>query len=105
MLVGEGVGAHGEFEHIGVVVAHASKDVEGGLMVLFGLAAEAGDDIGGDGAVGQVAAYGIDAVQIPFARVAAVHAFQHAAAAALHGQMDILADVVVARHDLQQLVA
>ena len=105
VLGGVGVGTHGEFEHIGVVVAHLAEDVEGLEVVFLGLGAETGDDIGGDGAVGHVPAYGVNAVQIPGGVIVTVHEFQHPVAAALHRQMDALADVAVLRHHFKQFVA
>ena len=92
-------------EHVGVVVAHLVEELQRGLVVLQRLAGEAGDDIGGDGAVGQVATYGRHAVQIPLHGVFPVHQLQHPVAATLHRKVDTTADVRMPCHHLQQPVA
>ena len=100
----EGVGAHGVFEHISVVVAYAAEHLECGLMVFLGFGAETSNDIGCYGAVRQVAVYGIDAVEIPLGGVVAIHKFKHTVGTALYGEMDAAADVGVGSHNLQQLI-
>ena len=73
-------------------------------MVILGLPAEARDDVGADGAIRHVPADARHALHVPSAVIAPVHALQHRTAAALHGQVDVLADVVVPGHHLQHLV-
>ena len=51
------------------------------------------EDVGGESAIGNDAAYGRHAVEIPFTRVFAVHEFENTVGTALHGQMDVTAHV------------
>ena len=101
---GQGAGAFAVLEHVGHVVADLVHQAQRVGMVFLRFPAEPGDQVGADGRPGQDAADGGDAVQVPGAVVAAVHALQHAAAAALHRQVDVLADVRVRGHHLQHLV-
>lgn len=75
MLFGVSVGTHRELEHIGVVVSYLTEHVESRLMVLFGLRAETCDNISCYAACGQNAVYGLDAAEVPFRSVVAVHQF------------------------------
>ena len=105
VLGGIGVRAHGELEHVGIVVAHLAEHLQRHLVFLFGLGTEACNHVGGDGTVGHVAADGCNAVQIPGRVVVPVHQLQHPVAAALHGQVDALAYIAVRGHHFQQSVA
>lgn len=104
MAEGESVGAHRELEHKSIVVADTTEEVEGGLMVLFGLRTEASDDIGSDGAVGQKTADGLDTVEVPFGGIMAVHELEHTVATALEREMDAAADVGVLSHGAEEIV-
>ena len=66
---------------------------------------EAGEHVGRNAAVGHRGTDACDAVQIPLAGIFAVHQFQHLVAAALHRQVDVVADVVVAGHRVDDGVA
>ena len=74
-------------------------------MVLLGFRAVAHEDVGGDGAVGHDAPDGSHTVHVPLAGIFAVHELQNAVGTALHGQMDVLADVGHVGNDLQRLIA
>ena len=62
-------------------------------MVVLRLATISHKDVGGDGTVGDKATDGLHTSEIPFAGVLPVHPLQHIVAAALHGQVDMAADV------------
>ena len=57
------------------------------------------------GAVGQVAADGRHAIEVPLARILAIHAAQHPGRTRLGGQVDRPADIGTRRHRFQQRVA
>src|SRR5574344_1280402 len=73
MLLSICIGPHGELEHIRIIIAYEAKHFECGLMVLFGLSTKAGNDVGGNGAIRQIVANGLDAIKIPFWGVMSIH--------------------------------
>ncbi len=93
------------FEHVGELVPHLAHERKRRFVLLLGLAREAGDQVGRDGAIGQVTADGGDAAEIPFAGVFAVHTFEHRRGTRLRRQVDGTADIGHRGHDLQQAVA
>ena len=93
------------FEHIGELVADLAHQRERRGVLLLRLARKSGDQVGRNGAVGQVAADGRDPVEVPFAGIFAVHAREHRRGTRLGGQMDRTADIGHFGHDLQQAVA
>src|SRR4051794_18242076 len=80
-----------EDEGEGAVVADLLADLERLREVLLGLAREADDDVGGDGAVGHVLADERDAVQVAPAVVRAAHRLEDRTRPRLQRQVDVLA--------------
>ena len=74
-------------------------------MVLLGLSAESCDHVCCQAAVRNNAADLRNPLQIPLAVVFAAHLLQHDAAAGLDRQVDVLADVLIHRHCVDDLVA
>ena len=74
-------------------------------MILFRLAVETGENIGGKAAIGYDATDSRHPLQVPFTVVLAVHQLQYAAASALYRQVDVAADVRLLGNDVQRLVA
>ena len=98
-------GALRVLEHEGRVVSHLAHQRQTHLVVLLRLGVIAHEDIRRQPAVGDDPPDGSHAVQIPLAGVLPVHESQDAVAAALHGQMDMLAHVRHLGNHLQRLVA
>ena len=84
------VAALGVFENVGVVEFHFARERQRFLKILLRLAGKADDDVGGDADARSRAAQFFDDAEKSFARVAAVHQFQNAVAAALHGHVRAL---------------
>ena len=74
-------------------------------MVLKGFRAEAGNHVRAYGAVRDEFADLRHAVEIPLAGVTAPHFLKYAVGAGLDREMDVVADVRVARHSLDNLIA
>jgi hypothetical protein len=87
-----GPAARREDEGERAVVADLLADLEGLREVLFGLAGEADDDVGGDRAVGHEPADQRDAVHVAAAVVGAAHRLEDRARPRLQRQVDVLAD-------------
>ncbi len=103
-IVGEAVGGGALLGRVG----EASHAVETGLThklfqlleFLEGLARIADDEGGADGHVGQLAAEGVDEAQGAFAVDAALHGTEDAGVDVLEWDVDVVADIGVAAHDL-----
>ena len=95
---GECTGAFRVFEHKGGVEAYFAHKFEGLLEILFAFAVKTCEQVGAYAAVGNAAAYCGYAVEVPFARVLAVHGFEHRVAAALYREVYMAADVWVRRY-------
>ncbi len=72
------------------------------LVVLFGLAGEADDEAGADDDAGDDAAGLLDEVEEDVGVAAALHALEDAGAGVLERDVEVLGDVVVRRHGLEQ---
>ena len=105
MFFGIGVGAHRKLKHIGIIISHLSKHLQRHLVFLLRLAAKAGYHIRRYRAVGHIPSNRGYAVQIPSRVIVPIHQLQHPVAPTLHRQMDAFANIVIARHHLQQFVA
>ena len=77
------VAARRVFENVGVVELHFAAERQRQFKILLGLARKADDDVRGDADARLGAAQFLDDAEKFFARVAAVHQFQNAVAAAL----------------------
>ena len=102
-------GSHGAFafrvlEHVSGTVAYFAHQRQRGLMVFFGLAAETGNDVGGNGAFRHDTLDGSDAFQIIFAGINTVHPLEHGIAASLHRKVNVFAAVGVFSDGFNQLV-
>lgn len=86
---GGGSGALGIAREVGVFEGDFFEEVVGVLEFFFGFAAEADDDIGADGDVGDFGAQFSDDVAVLFGGVSAVHAAQCSIVAGLDGQVEI----------------
>ena len=75
---------------------HRLDEVGGLLKLRLGLAGEARDDVGGDGAVGHVSAQGVHGGAVFLRGVAAAHAFKHRGRPGLQRQVEL-------PHDPRQL--
>lgn len=84
---GGGAGALRIAGDVGVFEADFLKEVVGVLEFFFGFAAEADDDIGGDGDIGNFAAKFFNDVAVLGGGVSAVHAAQSGIVAGLDGQV------------------
>ena len=92
-------------EHEGPVETHFLHEAEGFPVVFLRFRAEARNYVCGEAAVRHYAADLGHALQVPFPVVLPPHELQHPGAAALHRQVDVLADVVVGGHGFNYLVA
>ena len=81
------------FKHKGGIVATFFHQRKRELMIFFRFGMEAREDIGCQAAIGNDTFDSGYPVQIPLTGIFAVHQFQDAGAAALHGEVDMLAHV------------
>ena len=102
---GEGAGTFGVFKHEGGVEGSFAHQREGLLKVFLRFVVKSGEKVGGDAAVGDAAAYRLDAAEIPLAGVFSVHGLEHAVAPRLHRQVDMLADIGVSGNHFYRVVA
>ena len=105
MLRGESARSFGIFEHEGGVEPRLAHQAERLLKILFRLIMEAGEEVGGEPCVGEDAPDGGHTVEIPLARIFAVHRLEDAVGAALHRQMDMARYVGMGGHDVKRVVA
>ena len=77
------------FERIGVRIADLIDEAQRVGEIVFGLAREADDEIGGEREIRPRGAQPLDRAQIVGARVAPVHRVENAVRAGLHGQMKL----------------
>ena len=85
--------------------SHFARERKGLLKIVLRLAGKADDDVRRDADVRPGAAQFFDEAEEAFARVAAVHQFQNAVAAALDGQVRALDQLGQPRVSLNQIVA
>ena len=104
MPCGERPRSLGVVEHIGVVEPDLTEQFKCLLMVLLCLGAEPGDHVRGDSAARQNLPDHRHTLKIPLGGVASPHLLQKPVAARLDRQMNMIADVVVPCHRLDQLV-
>ena len=105
MFGGVSAGALAVLEHKGGIVAHLTHQRERQLVVFLRFAVITHKDVGGDGTVGHYATDGSHPVEIPLTGVFSVHQVQYAVAAALYGQVDVLAHIGFLGYHLQRFVA
>ena len=105
MLGGVGAWPLAVLEHKGGIVTHLAHEAQRELVVFLGFRVIAHKDVGGDAASRNDAANGFHTPQIPLACVFSVHQLQYAVGTALHGQMDVGADVGRFGNDVKRLVA
>ena len=96
MARGESARAFGIFEHKGLVERTFAHEGEGLGVIVESFAMEATEDVGADSGIGKDASDGSDAVEIPFACVFAIHAFEDGIATALHRKVDESTEIRVA---------
>ena len=105
MSGGIGSRTFGILEHKGRIVSHLAHQAERQPVVILRLTAISHKDVGGDGTVGDKAADGFHTPEIPFAGVLPVHPLQHIVASALHGQVDMAADIGLFGYHPERVVA
>ena len=98
MLGGKSAGAFAVFKHKRRVESHFAHQREGFLEIFFRFVVKSGKHVAGDAAVGHGFANFRNAVEIPFAGVFPVHEFEHLVAAALHRQVNVVANIGVRCH-------
>ena len=104
MLGSIGTGTLGVFEHEGRVETHLAHQRERLLEVVFGLIAIAHKHIGGQSAAWNDAADSLHLTKVVFAGVFAVHQVQRVVAAALHREVDVLAQVGLLGNGVQDVL-
>ena len=76
-MIWESGGARARADGVGKNVEVGERagfdEVQGGGVIVFGFAGEAGDDVGADGGVGQLFLDEVDAAGVVFGAVPAVH--------------------------------
>ena len=87
------------------VIAHLAQEREHLSKILLRLARKSHNEIGRQARLRQRLAHTQRTLAIFFHRIAAVHCLQESAAAVLHGEMDVLADMRAALDRIDQLVA
>ena len=105
MLRRIGAGTLGILEHEGRVVTNGAHQGQRLLVIFFSFAMIAHEHIGRNAAIGNDAANGIDAIHVPFNGVFAVHQLQYLIAAALHRQVNVLANIRLFSNHAQRIVA
>ena len=76
---------------------------ESGGVVGFGLAGEAGDDVGADGGLGKTFANELDAAGVVFRAVPAVHGGENAVGGGLQRHVEMLGDAIGGSEELDEV--
>ncbi len=81
----------------------AVDEGDGGGVVGFGFAGEAGDYVGTDGGVGEAVVDELDAAGVVLGAVPAVHGGQDAVRGGLEGHVEVLGDAVGAGEEFDEI--
>ena len=87
-------GALGEREDVKIGEREAFDESEGGTVVVFGFAGEAGDDVCADGGVGEALVDELDAAGVMLGAIPAVHGGKDAVGAGLERHVEVLGDAI-----------
>ena len=90
---GDGAGPRGVGGHVDLVEAQLLQQVKAALELGFSLAAEANDDVGGEGGGGDDVADAVHPLQVLLDSVAAAHAGEDVVVGGLDGDVEVLADL------------
>ncbi len=82
----------------------AFDEGEGGGVVGFGFAGEAGDDVGADGGVGEAVVDEVEAAGVVFGAIPAVHGGEDGVGGGLEGHVEVLGDAVGAGEEVDQIL-
>ncbi len=82
----------------------AVDEGEGGGVVGFGFAGEAGDDVGAEGGVGEAVVDELDAAGVVFGAVPAVHGGEDGVGGGLEGHVEVLGDAAGAGEEVDEVL-
>jgi hypothetical protein len=92
-------------EHIGEIVLHDIHQAERISVFFFRLGTKTGYHIGRNPAfLAKNFPDGAHPVEVPFPVIGTVHQFQNPGVPALHGEVDVFADVVVTLHRVEDFI-
>jgi len=101
---GFGAGAFGKRKDVEIGEGQALDEGERGGMLGFGLAGEAGDDVGADGGMREALADELDAAGVVLGAVPAVHGGEDAVGAGLQRHVEMLGDAIGGSEEFDEIL-